>query len=82
MSKQQKLIAKFLAAKKDFKWVDLVALLQGLGYQQQEGNGSRVKFDNGDPDHMINLHKPHPDKEIKIYALKQIKNKLTDAGLI
>lgn len=38
------------------------ALLSVLGFEQIEGHGSKVKFDNGNPDQMINLHKPHPQK--------------------
>ena len=63
MSKKQKLIAKLLDANKAYKWSDLVALLSVLGFELIEGSGSRVKFDNGDPSQMINLHKPHPQKE-------------------
>ena len=82
MSKKDKLIAKLLAATTEFKWSDLEALLKLLGYEKLEGKGSRVKFDNGRPGDMINLHKPHPQKEIKAYAVKQVKEKLVEAELI
>jgi hypothetical protein len=49
---------------------------------QNQGDGSRVKFDNGNPDDLINLHKPHPNKEMKAYALRQVLAKLNNAGLI
>ncbi len=52
MSKKQKLINKLLIAK-TFKWSELATLLKLLGYKEIQGDGSRVKFDNGDPDALI-----------------------------
>lgn len=82
MSKHKKLIQKLLDNKQTFKWTELVTLLTGLGFRQIEGNGSRVKFDNGDPDALINLHKPHPGNEMKAYAIRQVREKLQKLGLI
>ncbi len=45
MSRQEKLLNK----QTGFTWPELVTLLRGLGYRQIEGDGSRVKFDNGTP---------------------------------
>jgi predicted RNA binding protein YcfA (HicA-like mRNA interferase family) len=82
MSKRDKLIAKLRSCQHGFKWSELTSLLITLGYVQIQGDGSRVKFDNGNPDDLINLHKPHPNKEIKAYALRQVLTKLNGAGLI
>ncbi len=81
MSKQQKLIQQLLQAK-TFKWSELITLLLALGYTEIQGNGSRVKFDTGNPEDLINLHKPHPSNEMKSYAIKQVKEKLQKRGLI
>lgn len=81
MSKKEKLIQKLLLAK-TFKFSDLVSLLKMLGYTEIQGDGSRVKFDNGKPEDLINLHKPHPGNEMKVYAVKQVKEKLQQGGLI
>ncbi len=81
MSKKQKLINKLLIAK-TFKWSELATLLKLLGYKEIQGDGSRVKFDNGDPDALISLHKPHLGNEMKTYAVKQVKEKLKSGGLI
>lgn len=54
----------------------------GLGYRQIEGSGSRVKFDNGDPQAMINPHKPHPGNELKVYMKRQVIEQLKAGGLI
>ncbi|MCK5662596.1 MAG: type II toxin-antitoxin system HicA family toxin [Thiotrichaceae bacterium] len=81
MSKKEKLIQKLLLAK-TFKFSELVSLLKMLGYTEIQGDGSRVKFDNGKPEDLINLHKPHPGNEMKAYAVKQVKEKLQRGGLI
>ena len=81
MSKKQKLIQKLLSAR-TFKWSEITALLTMLGYTELQGNGSRVKFDNGKPEDLINLHKPHPGDEMKAYALKQVREKLQKGNLI
>lgn len=80
MSKQDKLLESFKAAKKDYKWQDLVAVLKGLGFEQVEAEGSRVDFVRGGL--VVKLHKPHPQKEVKAYALKQVKETLHKEGLL
>jgi hypothetical protein len=82
MSKQEKLIAKLLNKQAGLIWPELVSLLIGLGYRQIEGSGSRVKFDNGNPYAMINLHKPHPGNEVKAYVKRQVIDHLKAGGLI
>lgn len=75
MSKNEKLIARFLTMPSDFHYDELVKLLGGLGFEEvKKGktSGSRVKFLNqeGIP---IMFHKPHPTGIMKHYQLKQIK---------
>jgi hypothetical protein len=82
MSKKEKLIAKLLDDRAAFSWQELTTLLQQLGYDRIEGNGSRVKFDNGEATAMINLHRPHPGNELKRYARAQVIEKLQAGGLI
>jgi hypothetical protein len=82
MSRQGKLLAKLLNKQAGFTWSELVTLLGGLGYHQIEGDGSRVKFDNGHPQAMINLHKPHPGNELKPYVKRQVLAHLKAGGLI
>jgi predicted RNA binding protein YcfA (HicA-like mRNA interferase family) len=82
MGKREKLIAKLMAVPADFTWQELAALLKMLGYQEVQGSGSRVKFDNGNADQMINLHKPRPGNIVKRYALRQLIEKLVQGGLI
>ncbi|MEN8180149.1 MAG: type II toxin-antitoxin system HicA family toxin [Pseudomonadota bacterium] len=82
MGKREKLMTKLMAVPADFTWQELAALLKMLGYQEVQGSGSRVKFDNGNADQMINLHKPHPGNIVKRYALRQLIEKLVQGGLI
>ncbi|MCK2095436.1 type II toxin-antitoxin system HicA family toxin [Thauera aromatica] len=82
MSKHEKLLAKLLNKQARLTWQDLVTLLCGLGYRQLEGDGSRVKFDNGDPRATISLHKPHPGNELKAYIKRQVLEHLKAGGLI
>lgn len=82
MSRSEKLLAKLLNESASFTWQELVTLLRWLGYRQLEGSGSRVKFDNGDPQALINLHKPHPCNELKAYVRRQIIEHLKAGELI
>ena len=52
MSKLEKLIAKLLNEQASFTWQELETLLRRLGYQQLQGQGSRIKF------HQILREKP------------------------
>ena len=81
MSKKDKLKRKLLSGSA-FTWHELVTLLNFLGYEEIQGNGSRVKFDNGIAEDLINLHKPHPGNHLKRYAIKQIIAKLKEVDLI
>jgi len=82
LGKREKLIARLKTVPADFTWQDLNAMLKALGYKEVQGSGSRVKFDNGKADQMINLHKPHPGNIVKRYALRQLIEKLEQGGLI
>ena len=47
-------------------------------YNKGKSSGSRVMFvRNNDK---ILLHKPHPQKEMKTYAVRQLKEKLEELG--
>ncbi len=81
MSKKDKLKRKLLSGS-DFTWQELVTLLKFLGFEEMQGSGSRVKFDDGIADHMINLHRPHPGNNLKRYAIKQIIAKLSEVDLL
>lgn len=78
MSKSEKLLLKLKNAKHSYTWSDLISLLASLGFEQIEGSGSRVRFIRQDV--IINLHKPHPQKELKHYAVNQVREILRSEG--
>ena len=80
MGKTEKLLTKLIDAKNSYAWSDLVTLLKALGFEPLEGSGSRVRFVTGDL--QIRLHKPHPQKELKAYAVRQVKEVLESEGLL
>lgn len=81
MAARDKLIARLKAQPKDYEWQELRRLLRALGYEEKQGSGSRVKFAGaGLP--KINLHSPHPSPIMKHYAVKQVCEILSEAGLI
>ncbi|MEA5532654.1 type II toxin-antitoxin system HicA family toxin [Crocosphaera sp. XPORK-15E] len=43
-----------------------------------QGDGSRVRFDLNDL--FLNIHSPHPQKELKRYQVKAIREFLINAG--
>jgi peptidoglycan/xylan/chitin deacetylase (PgdA/CDA1 family) len=82
MSKQEKLLERFLSIPSDFTWDELKKVLAASGYSEfAKGKtaGSRKKFidDNGN---LILLHKPHPGNIVKKYALKQTIDNLKEKG--
>jgi len=80
MSKKDKLLKKFLQIpiKRDLTFSELETLLLSCGFVKLEGNGSAVKFYNREKDLLINLHKPHPSDILKVYIIKQIREKIEE----
>ncbi len=82
MSKQEKLLNRFLTIPSDFTWDELKKVLASLGYSEiTKGKtaGSRKKFVD-EEDNLILLHKPHPSNIVKKYAIKQIIDNLNEKG--
>lgn len=85
MSKEQKLIQKLLTKSKDFKYNELRKVLVSLGYEEYQSgktSGSRVAFIGTQTKHIIRLHKPHPNNELKQYQIEQVIEELTSRGLL
>lgn len=56
-----------------------MSLVKALGGEVIRGDGSRVRFDwNGVS---LNLHSPHPRKELKRYQVKAVGDFLDNAGV-
>jgi hypothetical protein len=85
MSKDEKLLERFISRPKDFTYNELRRLLKSFGYIESgpgKTSGSRVAFINTVSKHIIRLHKPHPGNELKMYQIDQIREEFTARGLI
>ena len=84
MGTKEKLIDRLKSQPKDFTFDEAERLLALFGYVKSskgKTSGSRVMFID-DQNRKILLHKPHPGNIMKIYALKEIMEKLTRNGNI
>ena len=84
MGRKEKLRERFKKMPSDFTFDEMLALLEGYGYEKGEKgrtSGSRIIFKNGDK-RPIMLHKPHPGNIVKGYAMKQVYDDLKEAGFI
>jgi hypothetical protein len=85
MSKEEKLKQKLLTLPKDFTFDELSTLLRRLGFDvSNKGatSGSRVAFINKETKDIIRVHKPHPQKEVNISALKEVRDILIEKNFI
>jgi hypothetical protein len=61
------------------EWSDIESLIRALGGKMKQNNGSQVRIDlNG---HSLNIHSPHPQKEVKQYVVKLLREFLDKAGI-
>ncbi|MEG0032966.1 MAG: type II toxin-antitoxin system HicA family toxin [Mucinivorans sp.] len=75
MSADEKLIERFKKQPKNFTFNEMVRLFAMFGFvMNTKGNtsGSRMEFVNAEKNISYSLHKPHPQKEIKSYVMKQV----------
>lgn len=84
MSKHAKTLLRLAATPTptNIKWSDLVGALEDLGYKLLSNKGSRRKFVFPDTQEVISLHEPHPQPEVKQYAIRQVVDHLKLHGRI
>ncbi len=63
----------------DVTWVEVESLLRAQGATFREGPGSQVWTSLGQA--LLSIHKPHPQKELKKYALERVRDFLREVGL-
>jgi len=83
VSKLQKMIHRIKQRPTDYTFEEACTLLKALGFSidnKGKSSGSRLMFEKEGV--CIYIHKPHPQKEIKRYQLKQILEVLDREGLI
>jgi hypothetical protein len=84
MAKHQKLLQRLLSIPKDFTWDELAMLLRLFGFKELKTgktSGSKRKFVDTKLN-VINLHKPHPGKVVKLYKIRHIIQRLKECGYI
>lgn len=84
MGQKEKLITRLKSKPKDFTFDDAESRLGYLDYHRSnkgKTSGSRVMFVNNTHGSIL-LHKPHPQKELKSYQIKQLIDILEQEGLI
>lgn len=84
MGRKEKLIQRLKSKPKDFTFDDAESLLNYLDYirsNKGKTSGSRVIFSNENHGDIL-LHKTHPQKELKVYQIKQLLEILEQEGLI
>jgi hypothetical protein len=85
MGKINKLLNRLLRRPKNFTFNELETLLLSLGFVLSNAgatSGSAVRFINHTNGHIIRLHKPHPQPEIKSYLIKTVINELKKGGYL
>ena len=84
MGQKEKLIQRLKFKPKDFTFDEAETLLKYLSYVRSDKgktSGSRVMFISEEHEAIL-LHKPHPQKELKAYQIKQLIEVLEQEGLI
>ncbi|MCQ2496268.1 MAG: type II toxin-antitoxin system HicA family toxin [Lachnospiraceae bacterium] len=82
MARWKTIEEKFKNLSKDITFSDAVTLLEHYGYTQDNKgrtSGSRVRFIS-DKHCDILLHKPHPQKELKGYVIRDLHNIFEQEG--
>ena len=85
MSKKEKLIQKLRSGEGSFTFDEAEVLLGFLGYRKSnkgKTSGSRVAFENKESGVRIIMHRPHPQKELKDYQVRQLREHLEQEGLL
>ena len=80
-SKHRKTLAAVFAKqiRRNIAYRDVESLLRALNCAKLEGEGSRVEFSRDTS--RLQLHRPHPGKEIKEYQVKRLQAFLLEIGV-
>ena len=79
-NKQKRTLEKIkeIPTRSDINYADVKKLIEALGGKVVDGSGSRVKFRLNEE--FGDFHKPHPQKELKKYAVEYLRKFLENAG--
>ena len=84
MGQKEKLIQRLKSKPKDFTFDEAETLLRYLSYvrlNKGKTSGFRIMFTSEEHKEIL-LHKPHPQKELKAYQIKQLIEVLEQEVLI
>jgi hypothetical protein len=76
--RQQKILSRIdeKPTRSDITWSEVHSLFKALGAEISRGEGSRVQIILKAK--ILRLHKPHPNKEMRKYAVEAIRDFLTN----
>lgn len=63
----------------DIEWTEIESLFRALGAELREGNGSRMRVTLNNVKSVF--HKPHPNPNVKKYAVENVRDFLQEAGI-
>lgn len=69
----------YAPVKKNIKWSDVEKLIKAVGGNIKQGDGSRIRIDL--LGQSLNIHTPHPQKELKPYQVRALKTLFNDTGI-
>jgi hypothetical protein len=64
---------------KNLLWDDMESLLKAIGCKVKHRGGSKIGF--GKDNEMLYAHRPHPQKEAKVFAVKKVRAFLERLGV-
>ena len=80
-NKQRKTLKKLFEdpVLRNIDWNDVASLIRSVDGVIAQRDGSRVRILIGD--RSLNIHAPHPQKELKPYQVRAIRNLLSEQGI-
>ena len=79
--KQQKILDRVfqIPTRSDIEWKDIQSLLTACDADISRGRGSRIRIVLSNQ--ILNIHKPHPQKELKKYTVELVRDFLVNVGV-
>lgn len=82
MTTSEKRLRRLLTVPKDMTWDEMVALLAELGFAEVTAKGGSYRSFVGENGRRIFMHRPHPSKLMKRYAIRDVIAKLKEFGIL
>jgi len=69
----------FTPLKRNIKWSDVEKLIKAVDGTIKQGDGSRIRIDFSGQS--LNIHTPHPQKELKPYQVRALRTLFNEVGI-